>query len=81
MNSPAVEGRLDRVVRPHSMSAAQAAALARELGAGHPLVKLANEFSREMTGKLPPWCCQKCGRPAGWLGRAFCGILYPHHAA
>lgn len=50
-------------------------------GAGHPLVTLANEFSREVTGRLPPWCCQKCGRPAGWMGRAFCGVLYPHHAA
>lgn len=83
MEEQAVPGAspVDQRVRPPEMSAKDAEYMARKLGAGHPLVTLANEFTRNMTGRLPPWCCQKCGRPAGWLGRAFCGVLYPHHAA
>ena len=61
------------------MTPREAEKIARALGPDHPLVTLANEFTREITGKLPSWCCQKCGAPAGWLGRMFCGVLYPHH--
>lgn len=78
---PADAGRVDRPVGPPEMSAQEAERIARQLGAGHPLVTLANELSREVAGRLPSWCCQKCGRPAGWLGRVFCGVLYPHDAA